>query len=397
MRFMKIKSIVALILFFCLVQTAPAENFFSACRFHYGAGNASGALMNEIDYMTGWAGSGESFNMQNLFTSCKTNNKTPVIIAYIIAFTARRDLGLQDCNVGTPNLCQQGALYIRQNMPRILKQYAIYATGAETSFGPTNKMIWCMEPDYAQYLGGTQPLTVPEAGTYMNQILDTILKHAPNSVFSMDISPWKDTTFYNTWYAAMKVKERFTFVNTSGGQSTPGQIYFSNKGPTLPTWKWVFTRFGTPTIADAGYGVGGAADPSGYAAWMVLANLTARIPEGCIAVCQNSAPSTYAADIIAIRSKLPTPPKCPTGSGVVNTPFEPQDNAVLNMKALSLSNGKLEIIDLSGRTIFSKEFTNNNLSWDSWKGSGLRMRPGAYIARMLGDKQSLQKKLLINE
>jgi hypothetical protein len=129
---------------------------------------------------------------------------------------------------------------------------------------------------------------------------------------------------------------------------------------------------------------------------MVLANLTARIPEGCIAVCQNSAPSTYASDIIAIRSKLPTPPKCPTGSGV-NTPFEPQDNAVLNMKALSLSNGKLEIIDLSGRTIFSKEFTNNNLSWDAWKGSGLQMRPGAYIARMLGNNQSLQKKLLINE
>jgi len=67
------------------------------------------------------------------------------------------------------------------------------------------------------------------------------------------------------------------------------------------------------------------------------------------------------------------------------------------VKALSLSNGKLEIIDLSGRTVFSKEFTNNSLSWDAWKGSGLRMRPGAYIARMLGEKQSLQKKLLINE
>jgi hypothetical protein len=172
---MKAKSLIALMVFLFLAQAASAENFFSVCRFHWGAGSASGALMNEIDYMTGWAGSAESFNMGPLFSSCKTNNKTPVIISYIIAFTARRDLGLQDCNVGTPNLCQQGALYIRQNMPRILKQYAIYATGAETSFGSANKMIWCMEPDYVQYLGGTQPLTVPEAGTYMNQILDTIL------------------------------------------------------------------------------------------------------------------------------------------------------------------------------------------------------------------------------
>jgi hypothetical protein len=140
--------------------------------------------------------------------------------------------------------------------------------------------------------------------------------------------------------------------------------------------------------------VGGAADPSGYAAWMVPANLQARIPEGCIAVCQNSAPSTYAQDIINIRSQLPTPPKCPNGTEVI-APFESRDNAVLNLKAPS--NGKLEIIDLSGRTIFSKEFTGNNLSWDAWKAGGLKMRPGAYIARMLGDNQSFQKKLLINE
>jgi hypothetical protein len=394
---MKAKSLIALMMFLFLAQAAFAENFFSTCRFHWGAGGASGALLNEIDYMTGWAGSSESFNMSSLFSSCKTNNKTPVIIDYIIAFTARRDLGLQDCNVGTPNLCQQGANYMRQNMPRILSQHVKYAKGAEQYFGSAGKMIWCMEPDYTQYSESSQTgggLTAAQAGTYMNQILDTILAYAPNSVFSMDISPWKDTTFYNTWYAAMKVKERFLFVNTSGGQSTPGSIYFSNQGAKLPTWKWVFQRFGTPTIADAGYGVGGAADPSGYAAWMVLANLTARIPEGCIAVCQNSAPSTYANDIIAIRSKLPTPPKCPSGTGI-NAPFESRDNAALNLK--SMSNGKLEIIDLSGRTVFSKEFTSNNLSWDSWKAGGLRMRPGAYIARMQGNSQSLQKKLLINE
>jgi hypothetical protein len=116
---MKFKFLCVVPLFLFGVQTASAENFFSACRFHWGAGGASGALMNEIDYMTGWAGSGEAFNMSSLFTSCKTNNKTPVIISYIIAFTARRDWKLQDCNVGTPNLCQQGALYIRDSSARI--------------------------------------------------------------------------------------------------------------------------------------------------------------------------------------------------------------------------------------------------------------------------------------
>ena len=393
---MKLKSLVALMMFLFLAHTASAENFFTSCRFHFGAGSASGATMNEIDYMTGWAGSGEDFNMGSWFTSCKTNNKTPVIISYVIAFTARRDSGLQDCNVGAAKtLCNGGAQYIRLNMPRILAQYAKYATGAEQSFGSANKMIWCMEPDYVQYLGGTQALTVAEAGADMNLILDTILAHAPNSVFSMDISPWKDTTFYNSWYAAMKVKERFAFVNTSGGQSTPGSIYFSNQGANLPTWKWVFQRFGTPTMGDGGYGSGGIAGATGYGPWMTLANLTARIPEGCIAVSLNGAPGTYANDIIALRSQLPTPPKCPTGTSAVMSPFEKGDLAALNPRALS--NGKLEIIDLSGRILCSKKVTNNNLSWDAWKGSGLQMRPGAYIIRMQGDNQSVQKKVLINE
>lgn len=338
--------------------------------------------------------------MGSLFTSCKTNNKTPVIIAYVIAFTARRDLGLQDCNVGTPNLCQQGANYMRTQMPRILKQYAIYATGAETSFGSANKMIWCMEPDYTQYAEGSQTgggLTVAEAGADMNLILDTILAHAPNSVFSMDISPWKDTTFYNSWYAAMKLTTRFTFVNTSGGQSTPGSIYFSNQGAKLPTWKWVFTRFGTPTIADAGYGVGGAADPTGYNAWVVLANLTARIPEGCIGVCQNSPPSaaTYAADIIRLRPQLPTPPKSPLVGSEVEDPFQGRNIAELNLRAFS--NGLMQVFDLSGRILYTKKISQDNPSWDAWRGKGMNVRPGTYIIQMQGNNQIAQKKVFINK
>jgi hypothetical protein len=190
----------------------------------------------------------------------------------------------------------------------------------------------------------------------------------------------------------MKVKERFTFVNTSGGQSTPGQIYFSNKGPTLPTWKWVFTKFGTPTIADAGYGVGGAADPSGYAAWMVLANLTARIPEGCIAVCQNSAPSTYANDIIAIRSKLPTPPKCPAGNVAV-APLEHTEHTLLNVLP---ANGTLEIINVSGRIVSSQKISQGNFSWDAWKSAGAQLRPGAYFLRLNGNTAIAQKRIVVN-
>jgi hypothetical protein len=46
--------------------------------------------MNEVDYLTSWAGSAENYNMDSFFKNCKTNGKTPVIVSYILAFTARR-------------------------------------------------------------------------------------------------------------------------------------------------------------------------------------------------------------------------------------------------------------------------------------------------------------------
>jgi len=382
-------------MFLFLAHTASAENFFTENRFHYGAGNASGALLNEIDYMTAWAGSSQSFNLGSFFTNCKNNNKTPVIISYIIAFTARADMGLKDCNVGTPNLCQQGANYIRQNMPKILSVYASYAKGAETNFGSANKMIWCMEPDYTQYAESGQTgggLTNAEAGADMGMILDTISHYAPNSVFSMDISPWKNETFQTTWFAAMNIK-RFSFINTSGGQSTPGSTFISNTGTGCPTWKWVYQTFGTPMIADADYGVAGS--PTAFiTAWQDATTMTTRISEGVIAVCHNQTPSNLVTDIIAVRSKLPATKQVISGSGTL-APFEKGDIAALNPRALS--NGFMEIIDLSGRIIYTKKITNETVSLDAWKGNGLQMRPGAYIIRMQGDNQCMQKKVFINK
>lgn len=383
-------------MFLPIVKTASAGNLFSDCRFHFGANSANPALMNEIDYMTAWAGSGDNFNMGNFFTACKNNNKTPVIMTYIIAFTARRDKGLQDCNVATPSLCQEGANYIRQNRTRIMGQYVKYAQGAAASFGATGSMVWCVEPDMIQYNYPEQNgggLTVTQCGQLVNEMLDSIKKYCPNAVFSMDISPWKVTSWQKTWFEAMNIS-RFTFVNTSGGESKADQTYIKDTWSSdCPTWAWAYTTYGLPMIADAGYGPGGGG--TGYdTRWMNVTNLTARIKDGVIAVCQANPGGSYASDIAGVRSQIPTPPKCPKSTAVA-APFESRDMPALNFKALS--DGKLEIIDLSGRMLFSKVIAGDNLSWDPWKGHGLRMRPGAYIVRMRGNNQSLQKKVLVNE
>ena len=89
--------IVNRILITVLISAAMilADDLFSTCRFHFGTpdGNArnNAGIMAQVDYLTAWAGSQENYNLNTFFQTCKTNNKTPVIVSYIIAFTARRD------------------------------------------------------------------------------------------------------------------------------------------------------------------------------------------------------------------------------------------------------------------------------------------------------------------
>ena len=71
----------------------------------------------------------------------KLAGKTPVYYSYIIAFTARTDLQLKDCNVGSPNLCEQGANYMRQKKARILAQYEKYASETVTGPEPVTRFV----------------------------------------------------------------------------------------------------------------------------------------------------------------------------------------------------------------------------------------------------------------
>ena len=66
---------------------------------------------------------------------CTKNNKIPLFYAYVIAFEARSKKGLQDCDVGSPNLCQQGAEFIRNNRQNLVNKYTEHATGIAARYG----------------------------------------------------------------------------------------------------------------------------------------------------------------------------------------------------------------------------------------------------------------------
>jgi hypothetical protein len=371
------------LLFICI--SISYCDLFSTCRFHFGTdnGKASGTLMNEVDYLTAWAGTGEEFNMDSYFKNCKNNNKTPVIVSYILAFTARRDKGLQDCNVGTPDLCHEGANYIRQNGERILSQYTKYAKGAAASFGTTNYMVWCMEPDYTQYADSASQsgkgLSWAQAGALMNQMVDTIRKYCPKAVFSMDISPWKITSWQKGWFSNFKMSN-FTYMNTSGGMSRADQTYIGDTwSKDCPTWAWVYQTYGTPVLADADYGTAGGS--TGYdTRWDNVTNLTARIKDGVIGVSHYnpSSAATYASTIQSLRTQLPTPPKCPTG----NTFIESKHSVHGNSAKDQLFSGVVELIDLKGRTVTQKKVEEIATVSVGREFLGIVIQPGAYFLRL---------------
>ena len=128
--------IMAIIL---LVSLQSIQAKFDPCKFNFGmAYNGDINYPSEVDYITIWAGSDENFNqfwIGDMLKKCKSLGKTPVFYSYIIAFTARNDLGLKDCNVGTPNLCQKGANYIRDKKSRITAQYQKYASATKNIWG----------------------------------------------------------------------------------------------------------------------------------------------------------------------------------------------------------------------------------------------------------------------
>jgi hypothetical protein len=315
----KLMMVFAAAFFLALGHPGNARAELTACKFNFGMSwqGPNYTYPSQVDYVTVWIGGNEQFNGNSegaMLAACKPGGKvagrTPVLYSYIIAFTARRDLSLKDCDVGTPNLCQQGANYIRQKKDRILSQYAKFASETAKVWGTQNPVIWMMEPDYYQYfsdksqVGG--PLTFAEAGALMEEILATIRKSLPNAVFSMDISPWVSNPA--SWFGAFKM-DAFTYINTSGGRTDADDARIRKENNM--TWKSVHDLTKKPIIADDGYGVAGSS--TGHdAGWDSPANLNLRIGDGVVAITQANPRTDWNGIITTTRSQL-NAVNCQTG------------------------------------------------------------------------------------
>lgn len=299
--------------------SGPTNEVFDECRFHFGTIDSkardNAALRAELDYFTpGWMGQSDSFDMQYVCDEAGPGDPfdgiVPAIVSYVIAFNARRDEGLEDCNVDdNTNLCRYGATYLRNHLEdRIIPNYRTYAQGFANCYGTTRPIIFMMEPDYYQYhVGGdANALSPAEAGQIMGRFVATIREHLPNAVFSLDISPWIPDNGRD-WYSNFDLAP-FTFINTSGGgtDANAERIRAAND----MTWAGVSAVTGKPILADTGYGVAGA--PTGHdMVWDAVQNINARIADGVVGVAQYNPNSNWGSTIASIRPQLDTPSRCP--------------------------------------------------------------------------------------
>ncbi len=311
------RRICTVVIFLSAVFADVGFAEFSTCRFNFGMAwqGSSYNYPNEIDYVTIWAGSDENWNdywIGDMLRACRPggrlDGKTPVFYSYIIAFTARRDWGLGDCDVsGSNNLCDRGANFIRQEWPRITGQYEKYASNAARVYGTSQPIIWLMEPDYYQYSYSSQQgggLSASELAQKMSELVSIVKRHLPNAKISLDISPW--TPDQRAWFSAFDMSD-FSFMNTSGGRTDANSIYIRNENRT--TWRSIYDITGKGIIADDGYGVGGG-NTGHDDTWDDVNNLNARIADGVIAITQADPKADWGSTIARIRPQLNTPLTC---------------------------------------------------------------------------------------
>src|SRR5690554_7997143 len=317
-----------LLVFFFIQSLAFAE--FNDCSFNYGREWKSGASLNNLNHVAIWLGDNDFYNEYwegKMIEEAKKHSLTPVFYAYVIAEYGK-DNGLEDCDVGTPNHCTDGANLIRNKWDDILSRYKTYAQGIAQDYGSSKKTIWLIEPDYIQYSvtgsakshynqnGGGIP-DADLAGKYFNEIVSTIKQYLPNAQIGVDISPWLNDDL-KTWYNLFD-KSKINYAFTSGGRTQGNQARIRNDNNNNVTWANVHSWLGKKIIADDGYGVGGGPTED-YQEWMNVSNLNSRIQDGVIAITIKE-PSTEFNSFAGSNSNLNTcngqPP--PSSSSVIRS------------------------------------------------------------------------------
>ncbi len=285
------------------------------CAFAWGA-PASGSNYSQLNFVSTWVGD-ETNGGLNSWSATGTNNSCGdctlvqnvagtnsmvVFYTYFIGFQACKMGGYCDCNTSpTPNLCSNGAAWIRSNRAQIIRAYGEYARVVYAR-SPNKPVIWWLEGDFPQYnaTSQTQPLSYAELGQLTRDITCAIKSNEPNAVVASNHAPWlADDVTTGFWGAQPTDVLDLIWVQGAGDTDA-----FPNSGSynaTTANFAWLHNHTGLKIMAETSYQSSSSGDR-----WSTTtaANINARIANGVIGVLVNQPPSNYQSAFTALNSNL---------------------------------------------------------------------------------------------
>jgi hypothetical protein len=151
------KLIIFSIIIGCALAAFPNGSFKYGIAFD--GGSISDDTYKKYDYISMWINSPWSDNPKKtdwnpywhgeMLKKTLAFGKMPLFYGYVIAFQARADSGIQDCDVNPGySLCNKGANYIKQNRAKLVERYSHQAAEIAKGMGDKNKeVVFVMEPD----------------------------------------------------------------------------------------------------------------------------------------------------------------------------------------------------------------------------------------------------------
>ena len=238
-----------------------SETGLAQCDFHYGQDwlGTNHDYPEGLSYVRVWLGGQDSIGAhgRSMFENVKAGGilegLTPMVIGYVIAFTARDMDDLQDCDVAeregrTTSLCTHGTQFIRDNYELLKNRHRLMAREIAEVYGKTEPVLWMTEPDYFQYaededdqLGGG--FTYQEAGDVLRDFMETVRSELPNAVFALDTAPWLRERAAR-WFNAMPTD--ISSYLTLFGKPTP----LIQNGSWSNSWKEFYQLSGLPILSE---------------------------------------------------------------------------------------------------------------------------------------------------
>ena len=285
-----------------------------------GANNAK--LLSGPWFQTTWDAYGDEHTAWlSKFNEPANSDKTPYFYAYIAAGKAKAAYGLHDCNVASPDLCHQGADFIRNNNSAIVQGYTDFANKIKAIYGTTKPIMIHPDSDFYQYTENAQqngPLTFGQMQGYMNQWTSAIKAVLPNSILVMDISPWN-----NNIAGLTSGLQNFDYAGMVGKRYPPNGV--DNK-----TYAQIYQATGKKMILNDAHGVNGALMSYPYN-WEDRTTVQKAWDEGVVAVLMPGSSNTnsHLVDTINNYTNNPIP------SGTITTS---STNSSTNSSVISSSN-----------------------------------------------------------